>query len=329
MQNPATFFGVMPPKALSSARFQPSAHIYSLRNWVAGLSMALGLAATQNRVQFFADETPNVDGGNIVKTTLFAVALVITLSLSAMAAQQKPAPALATAGGVSSIKTPQHKNVTHSAKPQAPASCSPCLFYGGDLNPGEGNDDGFSDENTLLIVGGSQTYGAVSIPSGPDASVTGILFQVLATAAFDPLTAVYDIRQGISEGNGGTDVATGSASIAVAATGRTDFGLYEYTITATIPAVTLVPGEYWFNLQAQCTNTLDGSCYVFRQFASNTNEETNAVNGSWQPDGEMFFNSAFTGFGVDTTWANWCDSQFDLNSEQCEWLSFGVIGELQ
>lgn len=263
-----------------------------------------------------------------MKTTLFAVALITTLSLSAMAAQkQKPAPVLATAKSAPSIKTQEHNNIPKT-KPQAPASCSPCLFYGGDLNDTDPNADGFSDENTLFIVGGSQTYGAVNIPSGPNASVTGILFNILATAAFDPYTATYDIREGVSEGNGGTDLASGSASIAVAATGRSDFGLYEYTITATIPSTTLSPGEYWFNLEPQCLNTLDGSCSVFRQYVWNTTQETNAVNGSWQPSGEMFFNSSFD-FGVDTTWANWCDSDLGLNSEQCAWMSFGLVGDLQ
>jgi hypothetical protein len=270
----------------------------------------------------FARETPEEE--HIVKTTLFAVALVITLSLSAMAAQPKPSPVLATAKGVSSIKTQEHK-ITHATKPQAPASCSPCLFYGGDLNPSDPNADGFSDENTLLILGGSQTYGAVSIPSGPNASVTGILFNILATAAFDPYTATYDIRQGISEVTGGTDVSTGSATIAVASTGRNAFGLYEYTITATIPSVTLAPGEYWFNLEPQCLSTLDGSCTVFRQYASNTTQETNAVNGSWQPSGEMYFNSSYFGY----TYANWCDSDLGLTSEQCAWMSFGLVGDLQ
>jgi len=39
------------------------------------------------------------------------------------------------------------------------------LFYGGDLDPGDINSVGFSDENTLLIVGGSSTYAAVNIPT--------------------------------------------------------------------------------------------------------------------------------------------------------------------
>ena len=137
--------------------------------------------------------------------------------------------------------------------------------------------------------------------------------------------ATYDIRQGISEGNGGTDVASGSGSVAVAATGRNAFGLQEYTVTITFSTITLVPGESWFSLEPQCLNTLDGSCTVFRQFASNTTQETNAVNGGWQPDNEMFLNSGY----FAATYANWCDAAFGLNTQQCDWLSFGLVGELQ
>ncbi len=255
-------------------------------------------------------------------TKFFAVALVITLSLSAAAAEKPLNTHLNQRGNHPSGKNPELK----AGKPQPPSLCSPCLFYGGDLNPTDANADGFSDENTLLIVGGSQTYGAVNIPTGANASVTGILFNVLATAAFDPFTGVYDVRQGVSEGSGGTDIATGSGSISVVATGRVAFGLYEYTIAVSFPSLTLIPGEYWVNVQPQCTNTLDGSCTVFRQYASNTTQETNAVNGSWQPNGEIFFNSTFTGFGIDTTWVNWCDSSFGTTSEQCADLSFGLIG---
>ena len=130
-----------------------------------------------------------------MKRMLLAAALVITL-ISLSAAADKQAPVLSRTGDPS-VKAQVHKN---TVKPQPPASCSPCLFYGGDLNPTDPNADGFSDENTLLIAGGSSTYGAITIPAGANASVTGILFNVLATAAFDPFTGTWDIRQGVSEG---------------------------------------------------------------------------------------------------------------------------------
>jgi hypothetical protein len=254
-----------------------------------------------------------------VKTTLFAFAFVVALSLSASAANsQKPAPSVHGAGNPDAVE-----QIHNNATPQAPLACSPCLFYGGDLNPSSPNAAGMSDENTFLILGGGYTYGAVNIPAGTTASVTGLLFNVQADAAFDPTTATYDIRSGVSEGDGGTDIATGSAAVSVAATDRTFLGVTEYTLSVTwSPAITLTPGEYWFNLNPQCLNTLDGSCYVFRQFVSNSIGDINAHHGSWQPLHEMFLNSSFFGF----TWANWCDSALGFNDQQCGKLSFGLIG---
>jgi len=255
-----------------------------------------------------------------VKTTLFAFALVVALSLSAVAAtSKKPAPSLHKAGNPNA-PLPQFNN---SPNPNPPSLCHPCLFYGGDVNPFDINAAGMSDENTLLITGGSSTYAAVQIPTGVTASVYGILFNVQADAAFDPLTASYDIRTGVSEGSGGTSLASGTGPAVVQATGRNFLGLNEYTVAVSWSTpVTLTPGEYWFNVTPNCTNTLDGSCFVFRQFVSNTTSLTNNVRGAWQPIHEMFLNSSFFGF----TWANWCDSSLGFNAIQCAGMSFGLRG---
>jgi hypothetical protein len=254
-----------------------------------------------------------------VKTTLFAFAFVVALSLSAVAANSnKPAPSIHRAGDESiPVTRASGKIIT------PPALCSPCLFYGGDLDTASINAAGMSDENTLLIVGGSTTYGSVVIPEGITANVSGILFNVQADAAFDPLSANYDIRTGVSEGNGGTSIASGSGTIVVQPTGRNFLGLNEYTIAISwATPVTLTPGQYWFNAEPQCLNTLDGSCSVFRQFVSNTTSFANGVHDSWQPVHEMYLNSAF--FGL--TWANWCDSELGFNLQQCAFMSFGLRG---
>jgi hypothetical protein len=249
-----------------------------------------------------------------VKTTLFAATLVVALTLSAAAAQ-KPAVSQHLAGSTEPIKL--------AGPGIPPALCNPCLFYGGDLNPADANAAGLSDENTLLIVGGSSTYGSFTA-TGVSATVTGILFNVQASTNFDPATASYDVRTGVSDGNGGNSVASGTASIAVAATGRNFIGLNEYTVAVHIPALTLTAGvEYWFNVTPQCTNgATDGSCYEGRIFASNTTQETNNVRGSAQSPHSMYLNSSFFGF----TFANWCDSSLGLNSNQCLGLSYGLIG---
>ena len=141
-----------------------------------------------------------------MKTTLFAFALVVALSLSAVAAKSRSPPHRIHRAGRPSADPP-----LKTARARPPSLCHPCLFYGGDINISSFNAAGMSDENTLLIVGGSSTYGAVNIPAGVTANVYGILFNVQADAAFDPQTASYDIRTGVSEGNGGTSIASGSA----------------------------------------------------------------------------------------------------------------------
>jgi hypothetical protein len=251
-----------------------------------------------------------------VKTTFFAIALVVALSLTASAANQKPATSQRRAGAPG-----EGQPYKDSPTPLVPALCQPCLFYGGDLNPSALNAVGLSDENTLLIgSGGGSTYAAVNIPV--TSTVFGIVFNVQADAAFDPLTASYDIRTGVSEGNGGTSIASGSGTVVVQPTGRSFIGVTEYTVAVSFsPGIVLSPGEYWFNTTPQCLNTLDGSCSAFRQFVSNSLGANN-YHGSWQALHEMFFNSAFFGF----TYANWCDSSLGLNSIQCAGLSFGLRG---
>jgi hypothetical protein len=251
-----------------------------------------------------------------VKTTLLAAALIVALTLSASAAQ-KPAPSQHLAGSDVAPKL--------AASGVPPTLCDPCLFYGGDLNPASLNAAGLSDENTLLILGGSSTYASFTL-TGVSASVTGIVFNVQADTNFDPQTATYDVRTGVIDGNGGTSIASGTSSIAVAATGRNFIGLNEYTVAVQLSSPLLIgPGEYWFNLTPACTNgAQDGSCSVGRIFVSNTTNRTNNVNGAAQVQGQMFLNSGFFGF----TYTNWCDPSLGLGTYQCAGASFGLMGTL-
>lgn len=252
-----------------------------------------------------------------MKKTLFAVSLVLALTLTA-AAQKKLPVSHHLAGSLEKVEV-----APPLTPPTPPALCNPCLFYGGDLNTGDPNAAGLSDENTLLIPG-SATYVAFNVPTGVSATLTGIFFNVQADVNFDPATASYDIRTGVIEGSGGTSVASGTANIAVQSTGRNFIGLNEYTVRVHLPApMPLAPGEYWVNVSPQCTNgATDGSCNNGRIFVSNTTQMTNGLNANLQPAGSMFLNSAYFGF----TWANWCDASLGLNAQQCNAASYGLTG---
>jgi hypothetical protein len=249
-----------------------------------------------------------------MKKILFAATIVVALTLTAAAAE-KPAPA-ANPNGYGTVP----KQLAPPGTP--PALCSPCLFYGGDLDTTAGTAEGFSDENTLLVTG-SSTYAAVNLTGL--SKVTGILFNIQADANFDPNTATYDIRSGVSSGNGGTEIASGSGTISVATTGRVFIGLTEFTVLVTLTTpVSLTAGEYWFNITPQCTNgAQDGSCYVGRMFFSNTTSGTNNVKGKSQPGDSLFLNSSYFGY----TYEPWC-SLVSVQG-QCHLASFGLTGYRQ
>ncbi|MCU1300442.1 MAG: hypothetical protein JWQ87_726 [Candidatus Sulfotelmatobacter sp.] len=250
-----------------------------------------------------------------MKTTLFAAALVVTLTLSAAAAQ-KPKASQHLAGNANEGMKPAPAGIP-------PALCAPCLFYGGDLELSSLNAAGLSDENTVLIPG-SSTYGNFNVQSSNSVTVTGILFNVQADANFNPLTATYDVRTGVTDGNGGTSIASGSGNITVASTGRNFLGLNEYSLAINLSTpLVLGPGGYWFNMTPACTNgAQDGSCSAGRFFVSNAIHRVNNVNGGRETSFQMYLNSAYFGF----TYANWCDSSLGLDLQQCSGLSYGLMG---
>lgn len=252
-----------------------------------------------------------------MKRTLFAAALAVALTLTAAAQHKKLSASQHGAGALGEVRLDEP-----TTPPTPPSLCSPCAFYGGDLNTTDPNAAGLSDEDTLLVTG-SSTYASIVVPSNGSLNVTGILVNVQADVNFDPNTASYDVRTGVIEGNGGTSIASGTGTIKVAATGRNFIGLNEFTVLVKIPTLHLTAGQYWFNVTPQCTNgATDGSCNVGRIFISNTTQNTNAVLGGAQPAGAMFLNSTYFGF----TWANWCDSSLGLNSSQCRAGSWGLTG---
>ena len=142
--------------------------------------------------------------------------------------------------------------------------------------------------------------------------MTGLLFQVQMSAHMNPKEATWEIRSGVSNGNGGTVVASGTAAATMKPTGRVFIGLGEYSVGVKFPAVSLSSGTYWVNVTPQCTDSSDGQCTSFatRYFVSNTVKEADNVHGSWQPVGQMFLNSSFFGFDF----INWCDPSLGLDS---------------
>jgi hypothetical protein len=175
------------------------------------------------------------------------------------------------------------------ANAQCPAGC---LFYGGDFDPSNPNANGLGNENDAIV--GGDPYGAAvyqNFTLSADAHATYAFSNNLS--AVIPDSGYWEIRTGISEGNGGTLVASGTSPMHQSTTGRSDFGYTEYTDLLGVD-VNLTGGiEYWMavvpNAPSQDNRSFNTNTFGLNSVGTQTNNE-------------QYWNSAF--FGVNFTNAN-------------------------
>jgi len=165
-------------------------------------------------------------------------------------------------------------------------------FYGGDFDPNNPNANGLANENDAIVSG--SPYGAATYQNfvaGGSINVTGLFTNNLS--GLNPANGYWEVRSGVSEGNGGTLIASGTGAMTQTATGRSGFGFTEYNDLVSGLNVSLGAGTYWFAVVPQDPN--NGN----RSFNSNT-FGLNAVGT--QISNQQFFNSSL--FGANFTNAN-------------------------
>lgn len=193
----------------------------------------------------------------------------------------------------------------------------PCVYYGGDLNAYDPEENGLSNENTLFISN-SFTYTEVNVPIRT--TIYGSFSNNLCTyGVIDPRTATWFYRTGVSEGNGGTQICSGDTPATLTATGSTEF--LEYEVLTQTPC-TVPAGDVWFAVTPNCTNPNDPDCTNDpRYFEADTNG-LNAINGQYTVTSNKglgpTFDSAFFGY----TFASWCN---DLGVACGDGMSAGVL----
>src|SRR5947207_6347863 len=148
--------------------------------------------------------------------------------------------------GTSSCTTP----TTPPPTPTATTTCTPgALWYNGAFN---GVNGLAKEENTSLGSGQfASVYDNFIVPSGPAWTVTSVFSDNLSNT--NVTGATWEIRTGVSEGNGGTLIASGmTMTPVVTPTGRSGFGFIEYMVEVTGLNVHLPPlpaGQfYWLNV---------------------------------------------------------------------------------
>jgi hypothetical protein len=182
------------------------------------------------------------------------------------------------------------------------------LWYNGDFN----GVNGFSNERNTTITQAA-VYDDFNVTS-PAWNVTAVfsdnLFSAMTVTAAD-----WEIRIGVSEGNAGTLIASGTTNApTVMPTGRCGFGLCEYMVEVTGLNVFLpmLPSgqHYWLNVTP-----------VGNGFGRSFNSTTSGMNCVGTPCGNdmnAFFNSTTFGVFFATTMTEGQPSDY----------SMGVIGNV-
>jgi len=255
----------------------------------------------------------------IVCSLALAAALIPFVGRTAVAQRATAVPSLDWI--VATRPVPGTLTITpiHNGVPPQPSYCQPCLFYAGDFDSNNANENGLANENTLL-VSDTTTYVPFRVPGSTVWKVSGLFTNNLADGyeGIDPQQATWSIVAAMSEGNAGKVLASGTASASFTATGRNGFGFNEYTVLVHMTqSVNLSAGQYWMSVVPQCTNGSNSNCDVAQYFVSNT--PGNNRYGIHEPVNQSFFDSDYFGFN----YANACE----VTSIGCAEFSVGVLGK--
>jgi hypothetical protein len=276
----------------------------------------------------------------MVKKTLCSTALVAALisfvqSAPAQNDTRTLKPTIQDYGPFTDVKFENN-----TAKPASGMCGNPagrCLFYGGDFlfdpfYPNVANS--LSNETDLLITGtpyGGATWVPFTVPGGQIWQVTGLFtnnqsqYGVLDQAPTEPTAAAFwSVNEGVLPGFAGTVVASGTSAATSTPTGRTAFGMYEYTIQVTGLSFDLTPGQYWMIVVPLCTNTADPFCEerFFLTDVEYINVKPTNPFGPPEPIDASFFDSAFFSFTFRPT-----NSPVGVcGGFGCDAFSAGVLG---
>ena len=174
-----------------------------------------------------------------------------------------------------------------------PHYCNPCLFYGGDIDPGNylSHPGGLANEMDLMW-GYNAVYAPFIVPQGTQWTVTGVFTNNTSTVnRVDPAQAYWEIREGVSQGNNGTLVASGTSAALYSPTGRSFAGFFEFTTLVKGINVPLQAGTYWLSVVPECTNTDDYNCN-YAVYYESTVEDVPPLHhyGPLEPSDHSFFN---------------------------------------
>src|SRR5438093_1105422 len=229
------------------------------------------------------------------KSTSAAASAALASKSTVPDSSVKAADAATSAGAPGTRSLQIHKSPRHLT--------GNLLWYNGDFN---GVNGLANESNTARGSGEFASFYDDFNVTGGGWTVSGVFSDNLSSTTITG--ALWEIRQGISEGNGGTLIASGmTMTPVVTPTGRSGFGFTEYMVEVIGLNVSLAPGTYWLNVTP--IGNLTG-----RSFDSTTSG-TNCVGTPCGNNMNAFFNSNFFGANFTSTANEGQPSDFSMGVE--------------
>jgi hypothetical protein len=219
-----------------------------------------------------------------------------------------------------------------------PSACAhnACLFYGGNfldnVNFPPFLPNGLSNENDLIVGGtpyGAATWVPFTVPNNYWWFVTGLftnnqsMYGALDCGEWNPC-AFYSISYGVSAANPGTVIDSNVVYATSTPTGRSAFGLSEFTTEVTGLYDWLGPGEYWLAVVPYCVNPNNESCFD-RDFLSDVEVINGTAAGSrgTEPIDSAYFDGFFGMYMFYPTYG----PMGACGGMGCDAFSAGVLGQ--
>jgi hypothetical protein len=255
-----------------------------------------------------------------VKTMWLAISL-LALTSQVASAQTKSF----SSGSLPGASRVSQTHVQQNVSPNAPAGCSPCLWYSGDWDPSNPNAN---EQWNSFEPFNHNNKGQVFVPfvATPDGNalhkhvlISSITFNELVSGISDFTTMTYEVRTGVGNGIPGTVRNSGSCvNPSAVPTGRGFGGESEYSFTCSpkAPIKIAIGTIYWINT----TPTFTVSNVAFLDDV----EDTPAPNQfGWGDDlYNSFFYSLLFGVNFAPTWG----ASGSCNGKGCDEFSVAIAG---
>jgi hypothetical protein len=237
------------------------------------------------------------------KSGRFISCTLLALAMCALAAAQDTAP--------------------NSKAPKPPSFCKPCLWYSGDFNWLNSKANALTNEKDLS-VSQSAIYVPFRVPKGERWKITGVFGIVLSTVdTMDPAQADWSFSRGVSTGNAGKVIASGTSPATVTVLGCNG-GIDIICMGVLVKGihVALRAGKYWLTVVPYCTNQNDPACASARYFLADEEDDPKPLNhvGPKNILDDSFWNSTTFGANFELLGPAVCGLG-------CDMFSAGVLGK--